>query len=152
MNVIEKGYISSKHVIDILQQIKEIFLYPDKDSPIQIEKLDIFLHNRPEYDRLAKKSSEDNAKDNYEDYIDSHIDSDIPDGFSSQFDEEHVPPYMVSQISGRKIKNPILSSTGVYYDKDELKQLVTSNKNPRCIITGNLLTEKPEDFDETDHI
>ena len=33
-------------------------------------------------------------------------------------------------------------------DIDEFKQLITSNKNPVCIITGKQLTERPEDFTE----
>ncbi|KAK8884978.1 hypothetical protein M9Y10_044105 [Tritrichomonas musculus] len=151
LNIIEKGYISSKHVIDILQEIKELFLLPNADTPIKLETLDTFKNNYAEYERLARKSSQDNAKDNYEDYITAHVDDTVPDDFSATF-EKHVPPYMISQISGKQIKNPILASSGVYYDKDELKQLVTSNRNPRCIITGKLLDEKPEDFDENDAI
>lgn len=39
-----------------------------------------------------------------------------------------------------------MSSSGVYYDKDELRQPITFSKKYVCIITGKILTEKPEDF------
>ena len=90
----------------------------------------MYNNNRSEYDRLARQSTKDNAKDDFMDFIKSNIDDSIDDGFSLSFDEEHIPPYMLSQISGRKITDPVKSSTGVWYEREELKQLVASSKNP----------------------
>mgnify|MGYP006962198669 CR=1 FL=1 len=58
---------------------------------------------------------------------------------------DQVPPYLISQISGKPLveKKMVLASSGVYYDRDELKRLVTSNPAV-CIVTGKYLTEKPE--------
>ena len=55
---------------------------------------------------------------------------------------------MISQISGKVIKKEylILSSSSVYYDKNELKRLLETNKNPICAITGKVLTEKIDDI------
>ena len=152
LNIIEKGYISSKHVVEILQEIKELFLLPSIDTPIQIETFDIFQHDKLTYERLAKESADKNAKDDYNDFVGSSlVVDDVPEGFTIEF-TEHVPPYMVSQISGKPLqKNKMVkASTGVYYDKDELRQLVSSNRNPICVITGKPLLEKPEDLTDDD--
>ena len=54
---------------------------------------------------------------------------------------------MRSQISGKSMdpKNKVISSTGVPYDKHELLQLITTSKNPICVITGRPLTDNPND-------
>ena len=69
MENLEKGYISSIHVIDVLQQIKEVFLLPNTDSPISLEKLYMYNDNQDEYKRLATKSAIDVGKDNYHDFF-----------------------------------------------------------------------------------
>ena len=152
LNLIEKGYISSKPVVDIIQEIKELFLMPSEETPIQIETYDLFKNNFEKYEELARKSTEKNAKDDYNDYICSALVADeVPDGFTLKFSDK-VPPYMLSQISGKPLQKDkmVMASSGVYYDRDELKQLVASNKNPVCLITGKPLTERPEDLDPDD--
>ncbi|OHT12808.1 hypothetical protein TRFO_17281 [Tritrichomonas foetus] len=152
LNIIEKGYISSKHVVDIIQEIKELFLLPNPETPIKIETRDVFQHDPEKYKRLARESAEKYAKDSYQEYLEkAFIIDEVPDDFKVSFDEGHIPQYMMSQISGKfldpKSPDTIKSSTGVYYDRNELKQLVTSNKNPICVVTGKPLTETPDDID-----
>lgn len=50
-----------------------------------------------------------------------------------------------------------MASSGVYYNKEDLMHLISSNKNPICVVTGKILTERIEDinanisnFDEND--
>ena len=72
---------------------------------------------------------------------------------------QNIPPHLISQISGKPIpkNNLIMASSGVYYNKEDLIQLISSNKNPICVVTGKILTERIEDinanisnFDEND--
>lgn len=49
LNSLEKGYMSTKHVVDILQEIKEIFLLPNPESAIQLEKLELFTSEPDKY-------------------------------------------------------------------------------------------------------
>ena len=150
LNIIEKGYISSKHVVEILQEIKELFLLPNTDTPVEIKIYNIFLNNPDRYQRFARNSTNDNAKDDYKDYIkDVYIDDSVNPKFTLDF-EKHIPPYMRSQISGREIppERRVISSTGVIYDREELKQLISSNRNPICVVTGEPLTEKLEDLED----
>lgn len=142
---LKKNYLPTKHVIYILQEIKEIFLLQNPEYAVEIGILDVYKNNPTEYERLSRKSAIDNAKDDFVDYV-SLVDDSVDPGFKLTF-EEHVPYYMISQISGHEIKDPVLSSTNVWYDREELKQLVASNKNPICIVTGKVLTEKHEDLD-----
>ncbi|OHT11426.1 hypothetical protein TRFO_19161 [Tritrichomonas foetus] len=150
LNSVEKAYISSKHVVDILQEIKELFLMPDETTPIRNELFDIFHNNREEYNRLATESSERIAKDDYQEYIKSYKIHDAPDDFKVQLGN-YIPPYMLSQISGKVLDpnspNTVKASSGIYYDRNELKQLVSSSKTPICVVTGKPLTERPEDFE-----
>lgn len=54
------------------------------------------------------------------------------------------------QISGKKIKDPVFSSTGVIYEREELLHLLKTNEHPICVVTGRELTEKPEDIMKND--
>ena len=110
-----------------------------------MEKLDLYQNNYPEYERLAKQSTLENAKDDYNDYINCSIDDSIDDNFTLKL-EEHVPPYMMSQISGKKIKDPVKASTGVYYDREELRALIRENNHTVPLILGPPLSENLDDL------
>lgn len=106
------------------------------------------MNDYEDYLNLAKDSAQKNAKNTYQDYIgSSYIADAVKVDFKVKF-EDHIPSHMISQISVKIIKKEqiVMASSGVYYDKDELKQLIASKKNAVCIITGKILTEKLEDF------
>lgn len=86
--------------------------------------------------KLAKESTQNNAKDD-DDIGSSPVVEDVPSDFTIRSTEK-IPLYFISQISGKTIKKEkmIKSSTGVYYDKDELIRLLSSSKNPVCVVTG----------------
>ena len=139
------GYRPTMRVVEILHEIKDIFLKPCEESFIQLEIYDKYRNNQTEYIELAKKSSEVNAKDTIENYFSSNttFDDDVSDMFEKEFNDNM--PFLTS----RKPINPenrILASSGVYYDREELRQLVKSSKNPICIITGKPLTETIDDL------
>lgn len=145
LNLIQKGYDSSIHVVDIIQQLLELFLLPSDETPVQFEVYDLYRNNRTQYDKLARESCR-NAKDKIDDYIDDSLVSDeVPKDFNP---EKHFPQYMMSQISVEKrhTEKIVMASSGVFYYKDELRELVSSSENPVCTITGKILTEKLEDL------
>ena len=143
---LEKGYMSSKHVIDIIHEIKNLFYFQTFETPIHVECYDLFKNDYDKFEELVRKSAQLNAKNVFNDYVNNIVDE-IPSDFTLP-EEKYVPQHLVSQISGKVIKkdNLFMASTGIYYDKDELKRLVESNKNPVCVITGKILTEKLEDI------
>ena len=151
LNSIEKGYMPSKNVVEMIQEIKELFCYRCEETFVQLDIYHKYKVKPDEYMRLAKESADKNARDSIEDYIPNqkNIYDSVPVNSDIQFDD-YIPPHMRSQISGKAIteKNKYFASSGVFYDIDEFKQLITSNKNPVCIITGKQLTERPEDFTE----
>ena len=86
---------------------------------------------------MAKESTQNNAKDDDDDIGSSPVVDDVPSDFTIRSTEK-IPLYFISQISGKIIKKEkmIITSTGVYYDKDELIRLISSSKNPVCVVTG----------------
>ena len=150
LNIIEKGYISSKHVVEILQEIKELFLLPNTDTPVQIDTYMKYLRTPSRYERYATNSSKDRVKSDFTEYLkDTYVDDSVNPNFTLDF-EKHVPPYMRSQISGKEIppENLVKASSGVYYDREELKQLIASSINPICVVTGKQLTETIEELED----
>jgi ubiquitin-conjugating enzyme E2 D/E len=148
LNLIEKGYMASAPVVELIQNIKQLFLMPDLDTPIQLAKLDLWKSNRAEYERLARKSADDFGKNTADEWLHGlAIEQDVPDTFSVVV-KDHVPPYLRSQMSGKAIprERQVRASSGAIYDREELRQLVTSSRNPVCVITGKPLTETEEDF------
>lgn len=147
-NILEKGYFSSIHIVDILTEIKELFLLPNPDLPVRIDVYDVFRNDKDEYFRLARESTLNNALDDYSQYINPIL-SNVPPDFQIE-PHDFPPPHLVSQISNQRIKNNkmILASSGVYYDRYELKRFVSLYENPRCIITGKQLTKKIENIDD----
>ncbi|KAK8883224.1 Heat shock protein ssb1 [Tritrichomonas musculus] len=75
----------------------------------------------------------------------------VTNEYDSDYDEEIYRENLnMSDISNYHLKNTdtVIASSGAKYIYEDLKQLVLSNRNPICIITGKPLTEKPEDFEE----
>lgn len=149
LNIIEKGYMSTTKVVELIQQIKELFLHALEDTPIQIEKLMMYKHNRQEYDRRAFESTRNNAKDTYEQWIEGITITDtVPPGFKLTFTEESVPPYMRSIFTGKPIDRAklIKDKDGNYYDRDEFQQYIAGNKNPINLCTGKEIKYDLDDF------
>lgn len=149
LNILEKGYMPSRHVIDIIQMIKELFVVPSLENPVQIEILETFMEDLGKYNILARKSAQEVGKNDFKEFLPQRVSilDSVEKDFKFTFDKDHVPPYMISQISGRVIKDPVMASSGVYYERAELRQLVTCHKNPICYITGKPLTETANDLD-----
>ncbi|KAK8889279.1 hypothetical protein M9Y10_034025 [Tritrichomonas musculus] len=144
INALERNYNSSRDVYHIIQEIKELFLLPDLNTPISSEMHFMYKDNRDMYVSLAKQSAEVNGKNDFKDFVTESIpiNDDVPDGFTTNsgirfpsFNEMYMKPK----------SQPKKSS--VAYDKEELKQQVTSNKNPIYIITGKPLNDMSDEDD-----
>lgn len=101
-DIFEKEYFSSKHVIDIITEIKELFLLPNPDLPVRIDALHAFRNDKDEYFRLAKESTVKNALDDFSPYI-NRIRSNVPVDFQLE-PHDFPPPHLTSQISNQRIK------------------------------------------------
>lgn len=142
-NIIDKEYNATKHVATIIQELKKSLFLPNIETPIQIDIYENYLNDREKYNKLAKESADQNAIDDCKDYIKNLRRQNVPFDyyyhfFSDVFDQ-------TKNIDSEK-DQLILASTGIYYDRNELKKIVSSNENPICIVTGEPLTERPEDF------
>ena len=152
LNIVEKGYMPACRVLNIIQEVKELFVIPNTDTPIQIEILETFLKDQQVYYDKAKKSAEEVGKENYEEffpkrtYVQGLSDDEDETQIGLDYDQENTPLFMISQVYGGTIRDPVLASSGVFYEREELIQLVASSSNPTCVVTGRLLTEQPDDI------
>ena len=136
------------HVIDIILQINEIFVVPRIETPVQIEILETFMQDRELYEHLARESAQKVGRNDYKEFLPKNIiiEDKVDGNFKPVFEKNNAPDYMVSQISGRVIRDPVRASSGVWYERRELLQLINTNRNPVCVITGMPLTDKAEDL------
>lgn len=141
LNVIEKGYMPNMPVVELLQTIKQLFLLPDLGTPLDITKYFQFKDNRREYERLAAESTRLQAKDTADEWIKNlSVERDVPDDYSIEVGEQ-IPPYLRSGYTGKFIpkERRVAGPGGVVFDREELKQLVTTAEAPVCAITGRPL-------------
>jgi ubiquitin-protein ligase len=151
LNMLERGYMSTTAVVELLQNIKQLFLIPDLATPLQPAKLDLYNQNPAEYERQARASAQSVAKATLEEWTkDLLIESDVPETWSLGIDpDQGIPPYLRSPVNGKVIpvEKRVVASTGVIYDRDTLRQLLSSSPNPICLITGRPLTDNLTDLD-----
>jgi ubiquitin-protein ligase len=148
LNVIERGYVPRSLVIDLIQIVKQVFLIPDTDTPVQVMKWTMFKDERMEYDRLARESAAREARNSPEEWLAGlGLSDDVPAGFKLE-KLVFVPAHERSPFTGEPIPidKKVLSSTGIFYNRDELRQYILSTPNPICAVTGQPLTETIEDF------
>jgi ubiquitin-protein ligase len=149
LNLIERGYVQSALVFEMIQSIKQLLLVPDEYSPVQLSRLALFREDRAEYDRRARLSCENEAKNSpYEWLAGLDVSDGVPPGFALQR-VTFVQQFERSPFTGDPIPKgkQIKASSGILYHRDELKQYIASTPNPVCAVTGKLLTETIEDFD-----
>jgi hypothetical protein len=148
LNLIERGYVSSKPVVELLQHIRELFVLVDEETPIQLDKLFQYKERRAEYERMARASC-GNAKSKIEEWYDEKfVEQNVPEDFTVAVPEgAAVPPYLRSGRDNKVIPKDrqVRTKEGVIYDKDELRHLLSSD-HPVCQVTGNDLA--PADFPE----
>ena len=135
---LEKSYHPLIHVVEYLEDLKELFILPNLKSANQLEKLDLFINNPKKYEKLARQSARDNARENYVDFLKGvHVNDSVDDDFmQSLIDKKEYYPYDYDMRPTRNHnKRKIIFSSDVFYDRNELIQLVA----------GSVLTEKPED-------
>lgn len=139
---------NNDRVVDIICDLKIIFLFPNIDCPLRIDASGLYEYDRSRYFNLAMKSAASVGKNDYHDFLNEpdNVDDFVDNDLEQEYISDPPPPYMLSQICGKKIKHPIKASTGVFYEKDELIQLISSSPNPICVVTGKPLTEKLEDL------
>ncbi|OHS97423.1 hypothetical protein TRFO_09408 [Tritrichomonas foetus] len=142
---INQSYHSSKHVIEILREIKELLIHPDASLIVRIQAFDNFRNNPDEYYRLAQESADNNIYDTISKFTEIYqyfdMDNDFPVEIGMNYD--FTPVY---KPLDRESPDVVKSSTGVFYKREELKQILKCSKNPICVVTGKPLTEKLEDI------
>ena len=144
MDIFEDRYMSSKHVVEIVQEIKELFIYANPVFAVSVDTYSNYVFDNEDYERYAKKLAEDNAKSDYNEYLLNKLDDDVPDGFRLDHNYDPTQACFISQLSGKSIetKNTFLASSGIYYDKKEIMQYLSTRKKPICMITGKELRER----------
>ena len=90
INIKKKEYNPSMNLNNIIIEIREVLIHPDDEMPSRLDILNTFKNNHEEYEKLARKSAEDNAKNDYRDFIKSTVDDSVLDGFSPTFDKNDI--------------------------------------------------------------
>jgi hypothetical protein len=132
----------------MIQLVKQLFLIPDEESPVQLSKLALFREDRANYDRLARESCRTQAKNSPEEFLSGIKVSDaVPRDFQLE-QVTFVQQCERSPFTGEPIPKDkqVHASSGLIYHVDELKQYIASTVSPRCAITGKLLTETLDNF------
>jgi hypothetical protein len=114
---------------------------------VQLTKAALYKDNQQEYFRLARQSTEREAKARPQDFLAGAISDQVPADFQLE-QMTIVPQWERSPFTGDPIPKDkqMRASSGVLYNRDELKQYILSTQNPICQITGKPLSETAADF------
>ena len=139
LNILDKGYGTSTRVINMIQELKQLFLFPNLDSPIQLEAYELYFNeDEKEYETIVEESVKRVGKDTYEEFIGgSYINREIDPNFELKFDPEDK----------KIMKDRVNIPSGIIYERKELKQLVASNIHPICKFTGEPINLTLEQID-----
>jgi ubiquitin-protein ligase len=126
LNLIEKGYMATMSVVELLQNIKQLFIEPDLNTPVDLMKRDLYKINQAKYELRARKSTMREARDSPEAWLGNRfIVTDSPADFTVEVTEGHVPQYMRSQMSGRyvPVRVRVIDESGVMMSREEHERL-----------------------------
>jgi ubiquitin-conjugating enzyme E2 D/E len=147
LSVIERGYVASANTVELIQIVKGMFIEPDDTTPVQLTKAALYKDSRQEYLNLARQSTAREARNNPRDFFTGDPSDQVPADFQLE-QMTIVPQWERSPFTGDPIPKDkqIRASSGVLYNRDELKQYILSTQNPICQVTGKRLTETAADF------
>jgi ubiquitin-conjugating enzyme E2 D/E len=148
LNVIEKGYMPTMPVVELIQTIKQLFLMPDLSTPLDMAKFFQYRDARAQYERLAAESTRLYGKNTVDEWIAGlSVEATVPDNYSIEVGEQ-IPPYLRSGFTGKFIpkERRIVGPGGVVMDRAEVKQLLTTADAPVCAITGKPLAGLDDDL------
>ena len=134
LNILEKGYRADAVVVELLQSIRQLFVFPDPSTAIQIPRLEQYKNNPDEYFRLARQSADLYAKPTLDDWLRGLVIEDkVASDFSLGFSVDATPPYLKPKINGPL---PVrgtraTASHGTTWDEEELRiYLALDGVNP----------------------
>jgi ubiquitin-protein ligase len=142
-----REYLPSTRAVELIQQVREVLVIPNVESPVQLVVFDLYRKNRQKYDQKVAESCQ-NAKNSPEEWMAGLR---VADGVPSDFsvgDMSYAPQWERSVFTGEPIPraDQVISSTGVVYHREELRRYIAATPNPICPITGRRLVETLASF------
>jgi ubiquitin-protein ligase len=142
-----REYRPSTRAVELIQQVREVLVIPNVESPVQLVVFDMYRHNRQQYRQKAVESCQ-KAKSSPEEWLAGlQVTEKVPLTFSLG-ELDYAPQWERSVFTGEAIPkaDQVVSSTGAIYHREELRRYITSSTNPICPITGRRLTETVASF------
>lgn len=141
LNLLDKDYLSSMSITDLLVGIKGLLMLPNYDDPIQISFLNLYTSDKNAFNRKIDESVQMNSKEKYEDWMQicscDLLDDNDP---NLEINSTIIPQQFLCPITGKIMMNPCRASSGIFYEEEELRKLLQRSQNPLCLVTGQQLT------------
>ena len=157
---LDKYYISSNSIVTLLGQIRGLLLQPNYSDPIDMTRTEfqtcvkwvqkdgnlvgeiICPQNiKQKIDQINKQNGKSTLEEWTKDWnIEDDQNVDIQN--SEQFAD--VPSQFLCQLSNKIMKEPVKSSTGIYFEKRQLENYLRNKGQPLCPITGKPLDKQKD--------
>lgn len=133
------NYRADDTVHDLLNAIKGLLMCPNVKDPIDPTRIEILKKgNEGEYRNKIQQYNQNNSKPSCDDWLVGwNIERD-PEGLDANDMQEYedVDPSFKCSLTGKLMKEPVLASTGVYFERSALIQYIRSKPKAKCPITG----------------
>ena len=142
MSNLDKDYRSSDTVHDLLGMIISLLMCPNKNDPLDQTRIDMIKKgNEAQFQQKVDEYNNKNSKANPDDWTtDWNIEND-PDTDDADFKMyADADKLFKCNLTGNIMKEPVLASTGVYFERSALVQYIRNNKDAKCPITGRSFT------------
>lgn len=138
MSNLDKNYMASDTVHDLLTMIIGLLMCPNNADPLDQTRIDMIKKGNEElFKQKVEEYNNKNSKLNPDEWIDGWNIENDPDADNVDFKlYAEADPQFKCNLTGKIMKEPVLASSGVYFERNALIQYIRNNKKAKCPITG----------------
>lgn len=132
IDTLDQRYHSDKSIRELIGEIRYLLFEPNFNSCVDVNRERI-SQNKALYEKTVKEWNDRNGKKSVEDWEKEWKIQ--PDGTNLLLDNATavtIPEQFLDPISRTLIKEPVLATSGVYYEKRELEKYLQTTLHPVC--------------------
>ena len=138
LNLLDKDYLSTYSIYELIISIKTLLLYPNPLSPMDAEKISIYKNSISQYNKNIKDFCLKRTKKKLEEF-ENEWDIEKEEKENEKYFEIEIPQQFKCPYSNLLMKDPVTAGTGITYERNSIESLFSNYKTPKCLITQKYL-------------
>lgn len=138
LDLLDTAYFSNFAIKNLLEQVITLLVLPNFKDPVDSTRFSLDS-DMDEFNRKVQDWNARNSRASPDDWKTNWKIEDDPNLSTEDLGKASVPQRFLCPLTNKILKEPVLSTTKVYYEKSAFVKYLKSTKNPCCVVKGTEL-------------